>query len=156
MTSNKNCLFFLIYRWHWVEFGRSSLGLAGLISIWSHVSPVCLLISLDQQALWACSSHWVTEVQEGKSCCTSTFQAHAHAMSDKIPLVKAIDVDQPQVKGQSSTFCPPWSQSKSDSQAQDSGVGIILPSWKRRGEKGVKSSNSKLICHNVIEASSCS
>lgn len=50
---------------------------------------MCFSSSLDQQALWACSSHSVTERQGGKSHYVSTFKAPAHVMSDNISLVKA-------------------------------------------------------------------
>lgn len=75
VTSNKNCLFFLIYGWHWVEFGRSSLGLAGLISEvpFAATSVPCV-----------CWSPWISKLSghvlliQSRKCERANLAAQAH------------------------------------------------------------------------------
>ena len=96
-------------------------------------------------------------MQEGKSHYASTFQAPAHVISDTIPLFNASHADKPKFRGQRSIFCPPRSQSKSNSQAQDQSYGELCSlHGSEEGEKEVKNLKSKLIYHNIIEANSCS
>lgn len=81
----------------------------------SHMSPT-LLGSAGLLGMFSSFSHRSTR---GPVRCRSTFEAPAHVIADQIPPVTANHVDKPQVKGQRSVVCPPRSQNKSNSQAQN-------------------------------------
>lgn len=159
VTSNKNCLFVLIYRWCWVECGSCSMGLAGLIFEMLFVATSVLCV---------CWSPWISRLSghvlliQSHKCQRANLAAQARFRLLLMPCpitshwLKQSMWTNPKSKGKAVHSAHREAKASQTAMPKISDVGIILPLWKGSGEKGVKSWNSKLICHNVVETSSCS